>query len=137
MYEVIPGAYTDGQIPLEGDDIYAPDVDPVNVRGTIGMVSSGRIRFPTMSIYDNVAAGLKLTGPQRQEPRRRRGEVLAWREPLGRGQGSPDRPGAVRRSAAAAVHRAGYRCEPQVLMDEPASALDPISTLAIEDPCTS
>ena len=60
LHEVIPGAYTEGKVLLEGDDIYAPDVDPVNIRGLIGMVFQRPNPFPTMSIYDNVVAGLKL-----------------------------------------------------------------------------
>ena len=58
LHEVIPRAYVEGHILLEGDDIYAPDVDPVNIRGTIGMVFQRPNPFPTMSIYDNVIAGL-------------------------------------------------------------------------------
>src|SRR5512140_707070 len=62
MHEVIPGAYVDGSVLLDGQDIYADDVDPVNVRRTIGMVFQRPNPFPTMSIYDNVVAGLRLEG---------------------------------------------------------------------------
>ncbi|HEY2165740.1 MAG TPA: ATP-binding cassette domain-containing protein, partial [Jatrophihabitantaceae bacterium] len=62
MHEVISGARVDGQVLLDGDDIYGQAVDPVDVRRTIGMVFQRPNPFPTMSIYDNVAAGLKLTG---------------------------------------------------------------------------
>src|ERR1700761_3727995 len=62
MHEVIAGASVDGDVLLDGDHIYAHDVAPVNVRRTIGMVFQRPNPFPTMSIYDNVAAGLKLTG---------------------------------------------------------------------------
>ena len=60
MHEVIPGARVEGQVLLDGEDIYASSVDPVQVRRTIGMVFQRPNPFPTMSIYDNVVAGLKL-----------------------------------------------------------------------------
>src|SRR3989449_5178038 len=62
MHEVIPGARVEGKVLLDGEDIYATNVDPVNVRRTIGMVFQRPNPFPTMSIYDNVVAGLKLAG---------------------------------------------------------------------------
>src|SRR5215212_270079 len=62
MHEVIPGARAEGEILLDGDDIYAPGVDPVAVRRSIGMVFQRPNPFPTMSVRDNVAAGLKLNG---------------------------------------------------------------------------
>lgn len=62
MHEVIPGARVDGQVLLDGEDIYASAVDPVQVRRTIGMVFQRPNPFPTMSIFDNVAAGLRLNG---------------------------------------------------------------------------
>ena len=62
MHELIPGARTEGLVELDGQDIYAPDVDPVLVRRKIGMVFQSPNPFPTMSIYDNVAAGIKLNG---------------------------------------------------------------------------
>ncbi len=138
MHEVIPGAYTDGEILLEGDDIYAPDVDPVNVRGTIGMVFQRPNPFPTMSIYDNVAAGLKLDRAKGKGKnlddvveKSLRGANL-WEEVKDR----LARPGAGLsggQQQRLCIARA-IAVEPQVLlMDEPASALDPISTLAIED----
>src|SRR5689334_24050332 len=61
MHEVIAGARVDGSVELDGANIYGDGVDPVNVRRTIGMVFQRPNPFPTMSIYDNVAAGLKLT----------------------------------------------------------------------------
>src|ERR1700710_197361 len=60
MHEVIAGARVDGDVLLDGDNIYGSGIDPVNVRRTIGMVFQRPNPFPTMSIYDNVAAGLKL-----------------------------------------------------------------------------
>ena len=138
MHEVIPGAYTTGKILLEGDDIYAPDVDPVNVRGTIGMVFQRPNPFPTMSIYDNVVAGLKLDRAKGKGKnlddvveKSLKGANL-WEEVKDR----LSRPGAGLsggQQQRLCIARA-IAVEPQVLlMDEPASALDPISTLAIED----
>src|SRR5437879_1882147 len=62
MHEVIPGARVEGKVLLDGEDIYGSDVDPVNVRRTIGMVFQRPNPFPTMSVYDNVVAGLRLQG---------------------------------------------------------------------------
>ncbi|MBA2322919.1 MAG: ATP-binding cassette domain-containing protein, partial [Pseudonocardiales bacterium] len=62
MHEVIPGARVDGRVELDGEDIYGSNVDPVSVRRTIGMVFQRPNPFPTMSIRDNVVAGLKLMG---------------------------------------------------------------------------
>jgi phosphate transport system ATP-binding protein len=65
MHELIPGARAEGKVLLDGQDIYDPAVDPVAVRRTIGMVFQRPNPFPTMSIYDNVIAGLKLGGGRR------------------------------------------------------------------------
>jgi phosphate transport system ATP-binding protein len=138
MHEVIPGAYTDGKVLLDGEDIYGADVDPVNVRRTIGMVFQRPNPFPTMSIKDNVLAGLKLEGGRRSKgdqseivEKSLRGANL-WEEVKDR----LDRPGAGLsggQQQRLCIARA-IAVEPQVvLMDEPCSALDPISTLAIED----
>jgi phosphate transport system ATP-binding protein len=137
MHEVTPGARVDGKVLLDGEDIYASAVDPVNVRRTIGMVFQRPNPFPTMSIYDNVVAGLKLQGRQ---PRKKLDEVVEkslrganlWNEVKDR----LDKPGAGLsggQQQRLCIARA-IAVEPQVLlMDEPCSALDPISTLAIED----
>ncbi|MCW2611265.1 MAG: phosphate transporter ATP-binding protein [Cryptosporangiaceae bacterium] len=137
MHEVTPGARVEGKVLLDGEDIYHSAVDPVNVRRTIGMVFQRPNPFPTMSIYDNVVAGLKLQGRQ---PRKKLDEVVekslrgakVWnvvKERLalpGAGlSGGQQQRLCIARAIAV---------EPQVLlMDEPCSALDPISTLAIED----
>jgi phosphate transport system ATP-binding protein len=138
MHEVIAGARVDGRVLLDGDDIYAANVDPVDVRRTIGMVFQRPNPFPTMSIYDNVAAGIKL-----QAARTKKSELDAvvekslrsanlWDEVKTR----LDKPGAGLsggQQQRLCIARA-IAVEPQVLlMDEPCSALDPISTLAIED----
>jgi phosphate transport system ATP-binding protein len=138
LHEVIVGARVEGDVLLDGDNIYADDVDPVNVRRTIGMVFQRPNPFPTMSIYDNVAAGLKLgnTKLSKREldsvvEKSLRGANL-WEEVRNR----LDKPGAGLsggQQQRLCIARA-IAVEPQVLlMDEPCSALDPISTLAIED----
>jgi phosphate transport system ATP-binding protein len=137
MHEVIPGAYARGSVKLDGADIYAPGVDPVSVRRTIGMVFQRPNPFPTMSIKDNVVAGLKLQGMRNRKQleetaeRSLRGANL-WTEvkdrldkPGGGLSGGQQQRLCIARSIAV---------EPDVLlMDEPCSALDPISTLAIEE----
>nr|NLI49707.1 phosphate ABC transporter ATP-binding protein [Propionibacterium sp.] len=138
MHEVLPGAHVTGRITLDGDNIYDPGVDPVTVRSMVGMVFQRPNPFPTMSIRDNVLAGYKINGKKMSKSdaddlveQSLRGANL-WEEVKDR----LDRPGSglsggqqqrlcIARTVA--VH-------PQViLMDEPCSALDPISTLAIED----
>lgn len=139
MHEVIPGARVSGQVLLDGEDIYAPNVDPVLVRRTIGMVFQRPNPFPTMSIYENTIAGLKLEksrGKKKSDmddivEQSLRGANL-WDEVKDR----LDRPGAGLsggQQQRLCIARA-IAVEPEVvLMDEPCSALDPISTLAIED----
>jgi phosphate transport system ATP-binding protein len=137
MHEVIPGARVEGKVMLDGEDIYGSGVDPVNVRRTIGMVFQRPNPFPTMSIYDNVAAGLRLSGVRGKGTldevveKSLRGANL-WNEVKDRLK----RPGAGLsggQQQRLCIARA-IAVEPQVLlMDEPCSALDPISTLAIED----
>ena len=138
MHEVIAGATVQGEVLLDGDNIYGPGVDPVNVRRTIGMVFQRPNPFPTMSIYDNVVAGLKL-----QSGRMRKSELADVVEKSLRGanlweevKDRLDKPGAGLsggQQQRLCIARA-IAVEPQVLlMDEPCSALDPISTLAIED----
>ncbi len=136
MHEVIPGARVDGKVLLDGEDVYASTVDPVQVRRTIGMVFQRPNPFPTMSIQDNVIAGLKLSGQKKRNladvtERALRGANL-WDEVKDR----LDRPGgglSGGQQQRLCIARA-IAVEPDVLlMDEPCSALDPISTLAIED----
>ncbi|KEI44662.1 phosphate ABC transporter ATP-binding protein PstB [Saccharopolyspora rectivirgula] len=137
MHEVVPGARVEGKVLLDGEDIYASDVDPVQVRRTIGMVFQRPNPFPTMSIRDNVVAGLKLAGERNKKKldeiaeRALRGANL-WDEVKDR----LDRPGgglSGGQQQRLCIARA-IAVQPDVLlMDEPCSALDPISTLAIED----
>ena len=137
MHEVIPGAYVKGEILLDGQYIYGPKVDPVSVRNTIGMVFQKANPFPTMSIEDNVVAGLKLSGEKNKKKLKEvaekslRGANL-WDEVKDR----LDKPGgglSGGQQQRLCIARA-IAVEPEVLlMDEPCSALDPISTLAVED----
>jgi len=138
MHEVIPGARVDGKVVLDGQDLYGSDVDPVSVRRNIGMVFQRPNPFPTMSIAENVLAGMRLNNKRlkRSEAddlveRALRGANL-WNEVKDR----LDRPGAGLsggQQQRLCIARA-IAVQPQVLlMDEPCSALDPISTLAIED----
>jgi phosphate transport system ATP-binding protein len=138
MHELVAGARVEGEVSLEGQDIYAAGVDPVAVRRQIGMVFQAPNPFPTMSIYDNVAAGLKLNSRKMKKSdmdgvveKALRGANL-WEEVkdrlskpgMGLSGGQQQRLCIARATAV----------EPDVLlMDEPASALDPIATLAIED----
>ncbi len=137
MHEVAPGARVEGKVLLDGEDIYASTVDPVEVRRTIGMVFQRPNPFPTMSIRDNVVAGLRLAGLKDKKKleetaeRSLRGANL-WNEVKDR----LDKPGgglSGGQQQRLCIARA-IAVQPDVLlMDEPCSALDPISTLAIED----
>jgi phosphate transport system ATP-binding protein len=137
MHEVVPGARVEGQVLLDDQDIYADNVDPVAVRRSIGMVFQRPNPFPTMSIYDNVAAGLKLNGLRKKSELDGVVEhslklTGLWDEVshrLGRNGAGLSGGQQQRLCIARAI-----AVEPEVLlMDEPCSALDPISTLRIED----
>jgi len=137
MHEVIPNASVQGKVLLDGEDLYGPGVDPVNVRRQVGMVFQRPNPFPTMSIYENVVAGLKLNGVRKKSLLDERAEeslvgANLWEEVKDR----LNRPGSGLsggQQQRLCIARA-IAVEPQVLlMDEPCSALDPISTLAIED----
>jgi phosphate transport system ATP-binding protein len=138
MHEVVHGARAEGTVLVGGQDIYAPEVDPVLVRRTVGMVFQAPNPFPTMSIYDNVAAGLKLNrtrigrAAMDEVVERSLRDAHLWDEVRDR----LDRPGvglSGGQQQRLCIARA-IAVEPEILlMDEPASALDPIATLAIED----
>jgi len=138
MHELVAGARVEGEVSLDGQDIYADGVDPVAVRRQIGMVFQAPNPFPTMSIYDNVAAGLKLNARKMKKPdldvvveKALRGAHL-WEEVKDR-LGKPGMGLSGGQQQRLCIARA-TAVEPDVLlMDEPASALDPIATLAIED----
>ncbi|MDN5657398.1 phosphate ABC transporter ATP-binding protein PstB [Brevibacterium sandarakinum] len=138
MHEVIPGASVSGQVLMDGNDIYGAGVDPVNVRREVGMVFQRANPFPTMSIKENVLAGVRLNSKRISKSeaddlteRALRGANL-WNEVKDRLSlpGSGLSGGQQQRLCIARA----IAVEPEVLlMDEPCSALDPISTLAIED----
>jgi phosphate transport system ATP-binding protein len=138
MHEVIPKARVEGKVAIDGQGLYDANVDPVAVRRLVGMVFQRPNPFPTMSIHENVAAGLRLNNRKAKGAeldtiveRSLRGANL-WDEVKDR----LDRPASGLsggQQQRLCIARA-IAIEPQVLlMDEPCSALDPISTLAIED----
>ena len=134
MHEELPGARADGRVLLDGHDVYGDGVDVVAVRRAIGMVFQKPNPFPTMSIFDNVAAGLRLTSRKvdaEQVEGALRGAGL-WNEVKDR-LGSPGISLSGGQQQRLCIARA-LAVEPEVLlMDEPASALDPIATLKIEE----
>ena len=138
MHEVIPGAWVDGEVLIDGNNLYGPGVDPVLVRRQVGMVFQRPNPFPTMSIRDNVLAGVKLNNTRMSKSD---GDALVekslqganlWNEVKDRLHlpGSGLSGGQQQRLCIA---RAIAVSPEVILMDEPCSALDPISTLAIED----
>jgi phosphate transport system ATP-binding protein len=138
MHEVIPGARVEGKVMVDGQSLYGPDVDPVAVRRSIGMVFQRPNPFPTMSIYDNVLAGSRLNSRRLSKSdadgiveRSLKGANL-WNEVKDR-LGKPGQGLSGGQQQRLCIARA-IAVEPEVLlMDEPCSALDPISTSAIED----
>jgi phosphate transport system ATP-binding protein len=138
MHEVIPGARVEGEVLIDGNNLYGPGVDPVLVRRQVGMVFQRPNPFPTMSIRDNVLAGVKLNN--RSMSKTEADELVEkslvganlWNEVKDRLAlpGSGLSGGQQQRLCIA---RAIAVSPEVILMDEPCSALDPISTLAIED----
>ncbi len=137
MIETIPGGRVEGRILMNDLDVNASDVDPVSVRRDVGMVFQRPNPFPTMSIYENVVAGLVLNGERNKKALKVIAEKALrsanlWEEVKDR----LDRPGAGLsggQQQRLCIARAIALKPDVVLMDEPCSALDPISTLAVED----
>ena len=138
MHEVIPGAYVTGEVLIDGNNLYGPGVDPVLVRRQVGMVFQRPNPFPTMSIGDNVLAGVKLNN--RRMAKSDADDLIEkslmganlWKEVKDR----LDKPGSSLsggQQQRLCIARAIAVQPDVILMDEPCSALDPISTLAIED----
>ena len=137
MHEVVPGARVEGSVRVEGMDVYAPGVDPVQVRRRIGMVFQKPNPFPTMSVFDNVVAGLRLGGVRERSVLDEAGEralrqAALWDEV----KDQLDKSGVSLsggQQQRVCIARA-LAVEPEVLlMDEPCSALDPIATAKIEE----
>jgi phosphate transport system ATP-binding protein len=136
MHEMTPTARVEGSILLDGTDIMAPEVDPVQLRRVVGMVFQRPNPFPTMSIYDNVVAGLRLTGRRSQveldevaERSLRRAALWDEVKDKLKANGTSLSGGQQQRLCIARA----LAVDPEViLMDEPASALDPVATLRIE-----
>jgi phosphate transport system ATP-binding protein len=136
MHELVPNAKMTGQVLLDGEDIYGSAVDPVMIRRRVGMVFQKPNPFPTMSIYDNVAAGLRLTGAKRDQNldeivKRSLEQATLWDEVKDdlKKPGTSISGGQQQRLCIARA----IALQPEViLMDEPCSALDPIATAKIE-----
>jgi len=135
MHELIPGARVEGKVLLDSEDLYAGDIDPVQLRRRVGMVFQRPNPFPTMSVYDNVAAGLKLNGIRGNHDEiveRCLEQAALWNEVKDRLKSSAlSLSGGQQQRLCIARALA---VQPEVLlMDEPASALDPIATAKVEE----
>jgi phosphate transport system ATP-binding protein len=135
MHELVPGASSEGGVFLDGEDLYARGVDPVHLRRRVGMVFQRPNPFPTMSIYENVASGLRLNGVKADVNavvERCLKQAALWDEVKDRLKASAlSLSGGQQQRLCIARALA---VEPEVLlMDEPASALDPIATAKIEE----
>jgi len=137
MHEVTPGGRVEGKVLLDGQDLYAPGVDPVAVRRRVGMVFQKPNVFPTMSIYDNVASGYRLNGVRDRrilsEKVERSLKMAALWDEVKDDLQKPGTSLSGGQQQRLCIARA-LAVDPEVLlMDEPCSALDPIATAKIEE----
>jgi len=137
MHEVVPGARAGGQVLLNGEDLYAPGVDPVQIRRRIGMVFQKPNPFPTMSVFDNVAAGLRLDGVRNhalldEAVERALHHAALWDEVKDQLEKSGASLSGGQQQRLCIARALAVRPE-VLLMDEPCSALDPIATAKIEE----
>ena len=140
MHELVPGASLAGEVLLDGVDIYDPTLRPIESRRRIGMVFQKANPFPTMSIYDNVLAGLALTGRRSRRPNAETDAIVEhsltsaglWEEVKNR-LGTPGASLSGGQQQRLCIARALAVRPDVLLMDEPCSALDPTSTRRVEE----
>jgi phosphate transport system ATP-binding protein len=139
MHETVPNAHVEGTVTLDAQDVYAKGVNPIEVRRHIGMVFQRPTPFPTMSIRDNVAAGLQILG--RAKPSRRETDTIV-EDALRKAALWDEVSGRLRESAVAlsggqqqrlCIARALATRPAVLLLDEPTASLDPISTQKVEE----
>lgn len=138
LHELVEGSSVEGEVYLDGKNIYEPDTDPVEVRRRVGMVFQRPTPFPTMSIYENVAAGLKV-GPRRYRKaelddlvEQALKDAALWDEVRDRLRGSPLRLSGGQQQRLC-IARALAPKPDVLLLDEPTASLDPAATQSIED----
>ena len=137
MHELSPGARVEGSVCLDGEDIYRPEIDPVTLRKRIGMVLQHPTPFPIMSIFDNVAAGLRINGRYARSELEDRVEhalrsAALWDEVKDRLDGGAMALSGGQQQRLCIARAIAPRPE-ALLLDEPTSALDPIATHRIEE----
>ncbi|WRP15506.1 phosphate ABC transporter ATP-binding protein PstB [Geochorda subterranea] len=137
MHDLTASARVEGTVLLDGEDIYAPRVDPIAIRRRVGMVFQKPVVFPTMNIFDNVAVGLRLAGERRrpvlnEAVERALRQAALWDEVKDR-LGAPATGLSGGQQQRLSIARALAVSPEVLLMDEPTSAIDPVGTQRIED----